>query len=580
MDADYVLLSQSGAQLSNVSINCAESTNLFVNGLDILNTEDKSAIKFTDGKNTLNLMGTNTFLQNGTDVALAGGLDPSLYSALIQIDSHADLEIKNAAGNSGILNATIEPSWSGSGVSRTDIFGAVIGAGGNSLIDGGNLTISSGEISAKITGDYDPLCSVIGSGMNTFGNITITGGTVKAEHDNSSWGQGGGGSAIGGYVGNITISGGDVYAMSSVPATNGAAIGGNHYNSITISGGSVKAEIERGMGAAIGGVNTGSGITFSGGEIWATVNDDSSFGAAIGGSGMYGAVGMPEDGSNLTISGAILHITGSHIGAGRHLSDPSYIGDPGTVTFTNKDDINALFDYIQPPIFEEESVILDENGTPLYRTKVDGATFPPNSYIDYTIDGEEYTSQVHSDGTFYLYLPLSDNGKSIEFSAGGMTFSGTVDSTNTHDNVLSLTQTGSPSSDPETGDLWIQSGANQNEGIWLSTYDCRATTLGVSKLFTDPRDKAEQSLDDISKAINTVSMYRADAGAKQNRMEHSLRNVENTAENLAAAESRIRDVDMAKEMTEYVKQDILTQSATAILAQANQAPQGVLQLLG
>ncbi len=75
-------------------------------------------------------------------------------------------------------------------------------------------------------------------------------------------------------------------------------------------------------------------------------------------------------------------------------------------------------------------------------------------------------------------------------------------------------------------------------------------------------------------------MYRADAGAKQNRLEHTLSNVENTAENLSAAESRIRDVDMAKEMAEYVKQDILTQSATSILAQANQQPQAVLQLLG
>lgn len=146
--------------------------------------------------------------------------------------------------------------------------------------------------------------------------------------------------------------------------------------------------------------------------------------------------------------------------------------------------------------------------------------------------------------------------------------------------VGTTAQNPSDDSSALSGDLWIQSGANQNDGVWLSTYDCRAVTLGVDKLYTDPRDMAEQSLSDISKAINTVSMYRADAGAKQNRLEHTLSNVENTAENLSAAESRIRDVDMAKEMAEYVKQDILTQSATSILAQANQQPQAVLQLLG
>ena len=127
--------------------------------------------------------------------------------------------------------------------------------------------------------------------------------------------------------------------------------------------------------------------------------------------------------------------------------------------------------------------------------------------------------------------------------------------------------------------LWIQSGANQNDGVWINTYDCRAKTLGVDPLIIDPRDQAEQSLMKLDHALNTVSTYRADAGAKQNRLEHSLRNVENTAENLAAAESRIRDVDMAQEMAEYVKYDILSQSATAILAQANQQPQTVLQLI-
>ncbi|HCL4446833.1 TPA: flagellin, partial [Clostridium botulinum] len=83
----------------------------------------------------------------------------------------------------------------------------------------------------------------------------------------------------------------------------------------------------------------------------------------------------------------------------------------------------------------------------------------------------------------------------------------------------------------------------------------------------------------IDNAINSVSKERAKLGANQNRLEHTIANLDNSAENLQAAESRIRDVDMAKEMMNFTKTNILTQAAQAMLAQANQAPQGVLQLL-
>ena len=83
----------------------------------------------------------------------------------------------------------------------------------------------------------------------------------------------------------------------------------------------------------------------------------------------------------------------------------------------------------------------------------------------------------------------------------------------------------------------------------------------------------------VDNAIGLVSAQRSQLGALQNRLDHTINNVDNAAENLSAAESRIRDVDMAKEMMEFTKNNILQQAATAMLAQANQAPQGVLQLL-
>ena len=83
----------------------------------------------------------------------------------------------------------------------------------------------------------------------------------------------------------------------------------------------------------------------------------------------------------------------------------------------------------------------------------------------------------------------------------------------------------------------------------------------------------------IKSAINKVSTNRANLGALQNRLEYTINNLDTTAENMNAANSRIRDTDMAKEMMNYTKMNILTQAAQAMLAQANQQPQAILQLL-
>ncbi|KQY92049.1 flagellin [Paenibacillus sp. Root52] len=90
---------------------------------------------------------------------------------------------------------------------------------------------------------------------------------------------------------------------------------------------------------------------------------------------------------------------------------------------------------------------------------------------------------------------------------------------------------------------------------------------------------ADQAITTINNALNKVSEERSKLGANQNRLEHTINNLGATSENLTAAESRIRDVDMAKEMMSFTKNNILTQAAQAMLAQANQQPQGVLQLL-
>ncbi|OAB37680.1 flagellin [Paenibacillus macquariensis subsp. defensor] len=101
-------------------------------------------------------------------------------------------------------------------------------------------------------------------------------------------------------------------------------------------------------------------------------------------------------------------------------------------------------------------------------------------------------------------------------------------------------------------------------------------TLGVN---ISSQKNADTAITTINNALNAVSEERSKLGANQNRLEHTINNLGATSENLSAAESRIRDVDMAKEMVSFTKNNILTQAAQAMLAQANQQPQGVLQLL-
>ena len=108
--------------------------------------------------------------------------------------------------------------------------------------------------------------------------------------------------------------------------------------------------------------------------------------------------------------------------------------------------------------------------------------------------------------------------------------------------------------------------------------EMHADALGIADIDISTQAGAKAAVDKIKSAINSVSSTRGDLGAIQNRLEHTINNLSVTA-NMTVAESRIRDVDMANEMMAYTKNNILVQSSQAMLAQANQLPQGVLQLL-
>ena len=125
----------------------------------------------------------------------------------------------------------------------------------------------------------------------------------------------------------------------------------------------------------------------------------------------------------------------------------------------------------------------------------------------------------------------------------------------------------------------LQIGANQRQDIGFGIGNMNSLALGVDNIQVISNDLSNEAIDQIDRAISLVSAQRANLGAIQNRLDHTINNLSVAYENLSNAESRVRDVDIAKQMMEFTKFNILNQAATAMLAQANQLPQNVLQLL-
>ncbi|WP_027416171.1 flagellin [Aneurinibacillus terranovensis] len=188
-------------------------------------------------------------------------------------------------------------------------------------------------------------------------------------------------------------------------------------------------------------------------------------------------------------------------------------------------------------------------------------------------------------------LTVNGNGQMVETATipglagavNGFTISVKDSTGNTREaatNVLSsFAETTAAEDVRADGSASLQVGANGNENLIIDINDMRALALGVNGLKVTTQNEANTAIKVIDTAIQKVSAERAKLGAFQNRLDHTINNITTSSQNLSGAESRIRDADMAQEMTEFTKLNIINQSATAMLAQANQLPQGVLQLL-
>ena len=146
---------------------------------------------------------------------------------------------------------------------------------------------------------------------------------------------------------------------------------------------------------------------------------------------------------------------------------------------------------------------------------------------------------------------------------------------------LSLFEIPDEEEDDEDGKnhFWIQSGAESGDGIWLEFGMMDTEILGINGLDVRTETGSQVAIERVKNGLGVLSSIRSEIGAQQNRLEHTIRHQDNTVENTTAAESRIRDTDMAKEMVEFSNHNILEQAGSTMLAQANQSNQNILSLL-
>ncbi|NRF93654.1 flagellin [Paenibacillus frigoriresistens] len=191
-----------------------------------------------------------------------------------------------------------------------------------------------------------------------------------------------------------------------------------------------------------------------------------------------------------------------------------------------------------------------------------------NSGAGFTSSNSGYIAQVSSTTTNDGRIVVNSDSGPISFSE----ITGQV-------TIKSLGLTNAQTDSAGAGGVTFQIGANKGQTINFGVSDMRTTALGIANVDVSTAAGASLAISSLDTAIKSVSTERAKLGAVQNRLEHTINNLNTASENLTGAESRIRDVDMAKEMMTFTKNNILSQAAQSMLAQANQQPQGVLQLL-
>lgn len=578
-------------------------TGNFIYGKDTATQEaEHNAIQ--DSSVTIAMQGGSVLNVGGGTVGTKGGA--GIGAAWATDTSKSDIKITGSGtihSNGGIGGAGIGGSEGGS-IGNIEIQGngiAITAVGGDhgAGIGGGGWvsTYSDPKVqkveSIKITGDTDINASSkshgtgIGGGCHgTVGTIEIGDGsaadnsiriTSKGGNDGASIGAGWAGS-----MGSITINGGNITATAG---TQGAGIGSGYQaegGSITIKGGTITSTgSTNSSGIGSGKDGTISGIEISGGTITADggwTNDGGNIGGYTDKAGKTKTTVTITDPSGLTIKAG-------EKGEGKYITTGAKDSSGNTLYALDMKYIDQL---------------LQRGGIALTAQGADPASlsYPLQEVKVKLSDGTEYSwaSLKHmSENSAYIWAKGEDI--TLTFRDGDGT-EGSIDLRFFEDYGLwradekdlppelpkepGYVDTGSSTSGlpMASGAIILQVGPTPNDTFGIPRFYFSRAALKLDEFDVSTQDNARNSIDKAGKMIDRVSDIRGTYGAMDNALEHIINNLNTNISNLSASESRIRDVDMAKEMMEYTKNSILVQSAQAMLAQANTLPQAVLQLLG
>jgi flagellin len=246
--------------------------------------------------------------------------------------------------------------------------------------------------------------------------------------------------------------------------------------------------------------------------------------------------------------------------------DLTLTGPDGKYQILKARDANtkATFDQIGVTVdFSNSSVSITGDGYVTFTNYADGVKFTlenqdPNKQTKVELD-------INKGQTITSYT-----GQTLDL--GGIRFQATVGLFSTNSGL-------SAKVDVIDNSIKLHIGANESQNMGVSILDSSSKALGINKVDLKEQKTSDVAITAIDKAINRVSSERSKMGAIINRLDHTIKNLGTTSENLSASESRIRDVDMAKEIMDFTKNNILSQAAQSMLAQANTLPQGVLGLL-
>lgn len=272
-------------------------------------------------------------------------------------------------------------------------------------------------------------------------------------------------------------------------------------------------------------------------------------------SGSYGLTNI-----NLTFAedGTIEEVTGIGYGAGFPKDAEVSNVDGNVVTITGSQDFELKLQVTKP----------------LYKTTINNLTY--NTYCDASFNDDGTIKEI-----FNISTNLPDVDTPPKYTVNGNTLTvedkkGTKYNFTVEQNIsiadISIDLAG-------FGSMDMQIGANEGQQLGIRIPRISLENMGISSVDLSTREGAEDALSRMDGAVNYISSVRSRLGAYQNRLEHTVSSLDITSENMTAAYSRIMDVDMAEEMTEYTTLQVLSQASTSMLAQANERPAQVLQLL-